>query len=155
MLNGHWPHGLSTWNFTFKTLLRHYSKRALTPRSPNVKVGPRRNYHERRAAIRQLRHYANQPTRPLWPLRRRPNFTLRDRVVTARLAECLNSVLNVKVVVTAFNQRIFTRYCNALMWCESLLGNIKYLCRYITHLLSLLSSYNRNSFYILAFVLVN
>ena len=51
--------------FTFKTLLRHYAKRALTPRSLNVKFGPRRNYHEGRAAIR---HYANQP-----------NFTLRDR----------------------------------------------------------------------------
>ena len=30
--------------FTFKTLLRHYAKRALTPRSLNVKLGPRRNY---------------------------------------------------------------------------------------------------------------
>ena len=27
-----------------------------------------------------LRHYANQSARPLWPLRRRPNFTLRDRL---------------------------------------------------------------------------
>ena len=43
--------------FTFKTLLRHYAKRALTPRSLNVKLGPRRNYHEGRATIR---HYANQ-----------------------------------------------------------------------------------------------
>merc|ERR1712218_207700 len=42
--------------FTFKTLLRHYAKRALTPRSLNVKLGPRRNYHKGRAAIR---HYAN------------------------------------------------------------------------------------------------
>ena len=48
--------------FTFKTLLRHYAKRALTPRSLNVKLGSRRNYHERRAAIR---HYANQSARPL------------------------------------------------------------------------------------------
>ena len=48
--------------FTFKTLLRHYPKRALTPRSLNVKLGPRRNYHKGRAAIR---HYANQPARPL------------------------------------------------------------------------------------------
>ena len=48
--------------FTFKTLLRHYAKRALTPRSLNVKLGPRRNYHEGRAAIR---HYANQTARPL------------------------------------------------------------------------------------------
>ena len=38
--------------FTFKTLLRHYAKRALTPRSLNVKLGPRRNYYEGRAAIR-------------------------------------------------------------------------------------------------------
>ena len=30
--------------FTFKTLLRHYAKQALTPRSLNVKLGPRRNY---------------------------------------------------------------------------------------------------------------
>ena len=36
--------------FTFKTLLRHYAKRAFT-----VKLGPRRNYHKGRAAIR---HYA-------------------------------------------------------------------------------------------------
>ena len=48
--------------FTFKTLLRHYAKRALTPRSLNVKLGPRRNYHKGRAAIR---HYANQTARPL------------------------------------------------------------------------------------------
>ena len=51
----------ATTAFTFKTLLRHYAKRALTPRSLNVKLGPRRNYHEGRAAIR---HYANQPARP-------------------------------------------------------------------------------------------
>ena len=44
--------------FTLKTLLRHYAKLALTPRSLNVKLGPRRNYHKGRAAIR---HYANQP----------------------------------------------------------------------------------------------
>ena len=42
----------ATTAFTFKTLLRHYAKRALTPLSLNVKLGPRR------AAIR---HYANQP----------------------------------------------------------------------------------------------
>ena len=48
--------------FTFKTLLRHYAKRALTPQSLNVKLGPRRNYHKGRAAIR---HYANQTARPL------------------------------------------------------------------------------------------
>merc|ERR1712024_203921 len=48
--------------FTFKTLLRHYAKRALTPRSLNVKLGPRHNYHKGRAAIR---HYANQTTRSL------------------------------------------------------------------------------------------
>ena len=48
--------------FTFKTLLSHYAKRALTPRSLNVKLGPRRNYHKGRAAIR---HYANQTACPL------------------------------------------------------------------------------------------
>ena len=50
--------------FTFKTLLKHYAKQALTPRSLNVKLGPRprRNYHKGRAAIR---HYANQTARPL------------------------------------------------------------------------------------------
>ena len=31
----------ATTAFTFKTLLRHYAKRALTPRSLNVKLGPR------------------------------------------------------------------------------------------------------------------
>ena len=51
----------ATTAFTFKTLLRHYAKRALTPRSLNVKLGPRRYYHKGRAAIR---HYANQTARP-------------------------------------------------------------------------------------------
>ena len=83
------PTGAFSWlkaaatAFTFKTLLRHYAKRALTPRSLNVKLGPRRNYHKGRAAIR---HYANQTARPLWLLRRGPNFTLRDRGVNANLA---------------------------------------------------------------------
>ena len=72
-----------TGAFTFKTLLRHYAKRALTPRSLNVKLGRRRKGHKGRAAIR---HYANQTARPLWPLRCRTNFTLRDRGVKARLA---------------------------------------------------------------------
>ena len=37
--------------FTFKTLLRHYAKWALTPRSLNVKLGPRRKGHKGRAVI--------------------------------------------------------------------------------------------------------
>ena len=53
----------ATTAFTFKTLFRHYAKRALTPRFLNVKLGPQRNYHEGRAAIR---HYANQTALPLW-----------------------------------------------------------------------------------------
>ena len=56
----------ATTAFTFKTLLRHYAKRALTPRSVDLKLGPRRKYHKERAAIR---HYTNQPARPLWLLR--------------------------------------------------------------------------------------
>ena len=51
----------ATTAFTFKTLLRHYAKRTLTPRSLNVKLGPQSNYHKGQAAIR---HYANQPARP-------------------------------------------------------------------------------------------
>ena len=43
---------VATTAFTFKTLLRHYAKRALTPRSLNVKLGPRRNYDKGQAAIR-------------------------------------------------------------------------------------------------------
>ena len=39
----------ATTAFTFKTLLRHYAKWALTPRSLNVKLGPRHNYHEGRS----------------------------------------------------------------------------------------------------------
>ena len=35
--------------FTFKTLLRHYAKQALTPLSLNVKLGPRRKGHKGRA----------------------------------------------------------------------------------------------------------
>ena len=34
--------------FTFKTLLRHYAKRVLTPRSLNVKLGPQCNSHKGR-----------------------------------------------------------------------------------------------------------
>ena len=39
----------ATTAFTFKTLLRHYAKRALTPRSFNVKLGPRHKSHKGRA----------------------------------------------------------------------------------------------------------
>ena len=52
----------ATTAFTFRTLLRHYAKRALTPRSLNVKLGPRCNYHKGQAAIR---HYTNQTACPL------------------------------------------------------------------------------------------
>ena len=37
---------VATTAFTFKTLLRHYAKQALTPRSLNVKLGPRRKGHK-------------------------------------------------------------------------------------------------------------
>ena len=66
--------------FTFKTLLRRYAKWALTPRSLNVKLGPRRYYHEGRAAIR---HYANQPARPLWLWCQCPNFPSTYRGLTS------------------------------------------------------------------------
>ena len=49
--------------------------------SASKKVHPK--VRKGRAAIR---HYANQTARPLWPLRRGPDFTLRDRGVNARLA---------------------------------------------------------------------
>ena len=39
----------ATTAFTFKTLLRHYAKLALTTRSLNVKLGPRRKGHKGRA----------------------------------------------------------------------------------------------------------
>ena len=99
--------------FTFKTLLRHYSKRALTPRSLNVKLGPRRNYHKGRAAIR---HYANQTACPLWPLRRGPNFMLRDHGVKTRSALCLNSVLNVKAVVAAYMETETSHLASTSLW---------------------------------------
>ena len=38
-----------TTAFTFKTLLRHYAKRVFTPRSLNVKLGPRRKDHKGQA----------------------------------------------------------------------------------------------------------
>ena len=44
-----------TGTFTLKTLLRHYAKQTL-------KLGPWRNYHKGRAAIRR---YAKQPANPL------------------------------------------------------------------------------------------
>ena len=52
----------ATTAVTFKTLLRHYAKQALTPRSLNVKLGPQRKGHKRREAIR---HYAKQTARSL------------------------------------------------------------------------------------------
>ena len=39
----------ATTAFKFKTLLRHYAKRALIPRSLNVKLGPQRKGHKGRA----------------------------------------------------------------------------------------------------------
>ena len=47
--HGEGPYLVPTSAFTFKTLLRHYSKWALTPRSLNVKLGPRRKGHKGRA----------------------------------------------------------------------------------------------------------
>ena len=41
----------ATTAFTFKTLLRHYAKRALTPRSLNVKLGLRRKGHKGRGLV--------------------------------------------------------------------------------------------------------
>ena len=38
----------ATTAFTFKTLLRHYANQALTPRSLNVSLGPRRKGHKGR-----------------------------------------------------------------------------------------------------------
>ena len=73
----------ATTAFTLKTLLRHYAKRALTPRSLNVKLGPWRNYHKGRAAIR---HYANQPAHLLWHLHWWPNFMSTYDWVNASLA---------------------------------------------------------------------
>ena len=45
-----------------RPLDRHYAKQALTPGDFDVKLGPLCNYLKGRAA---LRHYANQPARPL------------------------------------------------------------------------------------------
>ena len=39
----------ATTAFAFKTLLRHYAKRALTPRSLNVKLSPQRKGHKGQA----------------------------------------------------------------------------------------------------------
>ena len=39
----------ATTAFTFKTLLRHYAERALTPQSLNVKLGPRHKSQKGRA----------------------------------------------------------------------------------------------------------
>ena len=52
-------------------------------------------------------------------MRRGPNFTLRDHGVNARLAQCLNSVLNVKAVVAAFNQE------KALLGAFSVITNLR------------------------------
>ena len=43
--------------FTFKALLRHYAKRELTPRSLNVKLGPRRKGHKGRSIVSYIRPF--------------------------------------------------------------------------------------------------
>ena len=48
----------ATTAFTFKTLLRHYAKRALTPRSLNVKLGPRRKGHKGRGGLVSIVSYS-------------------------------------------------------------------------------------------------
>ena len=44
----------ATTDFTFKTLLRHYAKRALTPRSLNVKLGSEGNERRDKRFKRQF-----------------------------------------------------------------------------------------------------
>ena len=85
---------VATTTFTFKTLLRHYTKRVLTPRSLKVKLGPGRNYYKGWAAIR---HYANQTAHPLWPLRRGHYFTLRDSGVNAHLVGAFSVITNLRM----------------------------------------------------------
>ena len=66
--------------FTFKTLLRqlrHYAKRALTPRLVDVKLGRRRNYHEGRVAIR---HYAKPTRQSLMTFALAPQFHIFNQV---------------------------------------------------------------------------
>ena len=55
------------------------------------------SYHKGQATSR---HYVNQTTRPIRLLSLRPNFTSTYRGVNACLAQCLNSVLNVKTLGT-------------------------------------------------------
>ena len=74
-----------------------------------MELGPRRNYHDGRL-------YANQPS---WLLRQHPNFTYTYRGVNACSAQCLNSVLNVKAVVAAFNQE------KALVGAFSVITNLR------------------------------
>merc|ERR1719336_3454374 len=48
----------ATTAFTLKTLLRHHAKRALTPRSLNAKLGPRRKGHKRRGGLVSIVSYS-------------------------------------------------------------------------------------------------
>ena len=60
-------------------------------------IGSPTQFHNWRVPIR---HFANQPARPIWPLRWQPSLTSTYRRVIIRL----NSVWNVKAVLAAFNQ---------------------------------------------------
>ena len=51
----------ATTAFTFKTLLRHYAKRALTLSQREIGSKAQLSYKGQAA----IRHYANQPARPL------------------------------------------------------------------------------------------
>ena len=81
-----------------------------------MKLGRQHNEHKGQAAER---HYTNQPARPLWLLRRWLNFASTYRGVNACWARCLNSVLNVKAVVGAFNQE------KALVGAFSVITNLR------------------------------
>ena len=51
----------ATTAFTFKTLIRHYAKQALTPRSLNVILGPRRKGHKGRTLFHVERPWGQRP----------------------------------------------------------------------------------------------
>ena len=81
--------------FTFKTLLRHYAKRALNPRSLNVKLGPPRNYHKERGGLVSIVSYSRTS---LMIISSRTQFHVYLPWDQCPFSISLNSVLNVNVV---------------------------------------------------------
>ena len=91
-----------------------------------MNLGCQRNYHKGREAIRI---YANQPNRPLWPLRRCPNFMSTYRLFSIVSWKLVGAFNQEKILVGAFSViakslrnscnlrfKLYERWCGWIVW---------------------------------------